>query len=760
MMCRRTFFTVLIFLLLAQIFVCSAESADLASAKKEILGLIDSGKIDSAKTAINDFIVSNSGSPLLPESVYNFAEQYYSRHMFDEAVQLYKRIISLDPNDAYAKQATLDISKATACKYIDHSRCSEASALAEKLLADNSKDPYLPKVVARIADYAVTRHYYVEAKALYNRLIQLYPQDDEASQASVKVFKIDILAKIDSGKLKSAESDIEQLISNHLKNSHFGRALYDIAKRYMERGYFDQAKALAQRLAKLCPWDAFADRTKLEIFRYDISSKFEMGDFAVEGLLKDVSDRFPSHSYLLTIYSFAADRYTRNYKYDKAEALYNKILGITPTNSSEGSKAALELAALDIYKKINSGDYNSADSLIEKLIAKNPQQAYLPEVLYNIARYYSTRYHSECFNHERAKKLYLRLIELYPEDNYSSEARVEIAALDIKAKIAMGAFELAQKEFEQFKNSYGKGVFMARKCHDLGDYCLVLDNYDAAISMLESVVRQFPDCYYYHTRAKMRCDTAKICKEIKTGNLSNAQKAIAKLKQDYAENYRLPGELYFIAEAYSLNGHRDLSYALCDEIIKVGKTDYVESSKIHKYRLDIYSRLEANDLDSAKKLLNQFKSEYESSSYLQGGLIELAEEFYEKALRTKDESTVSNCLNVAIDICKDKDIIENPSGAIRGQAYSFLGDSYLRLNDFTKSISYFQKLVDEYPDNHYSWNAQFMIGQIYEKMVKANLLSKSEGDPLIQTAYTNVLKNYPYCKVATTAKSWLDSQSN
>jgi hypothetical protein len=341
--------------------------------------------------------------------------------------------------------------------------------------------------------------------------------------------------------------------------------------------------------------------------------------------------------------------------------------------------------------------------------------------LYAIARYYSTRYYSECFDHERAKKLYLRLIELYPESRYSSYARIEIPALDIKENVSMGVPELSQIELRKFKDNYEKSLFLARKCYDIANYCLE-ERYDiTAIEILEMVVREFPDFYYYHTRAKLSLDVAKICQKIKDGNLPDAREDITKLKQNYAGYYYLPGQLYFIAGTYSFYGHNNLSYFICDEIIKEkGENKYAEYARVNQYRLNISSRLQAEDLEGAKELLKQFKSEKEKSFSLYEGLLILTEEFYAKAMQTEDESIKRGYLSVVINICKDDNILENPSGEVRSREYMLLGSAYLNMGDFRASIGYFQKLINEHPQGRYSWVAQFMIAQTYERMAAEN----------------------------------------
>jgi tetratricopeptide (TPR) repeat protein len=632
----------------------------------------------------------------------------------------------------------LTATKDKICSLIDSGKSSQAAAVEDKLIADNSQDPCLPKIISDIADSRAELpcHDYGRAKALYNRLIQSHPQSDYAKRAALEISKINIFAGMEAGNLESADSDVEQLIAKHSKDPHFSEVLYDIAVRYTKRYYFDRADALYKRLIALCPADSFAEKAKFEQIKNDVFSKLMAGGDAVDGILNDTAAKYPDHKYLPGVFYFAADKYEENYSYARAKALYSQVLAMNP-DSSYGRKSTLELMKLDIYEKISDGDFNSAQDLTGKLIESYPKHPYLPEVLYNIADYYR-----KCCNYERAKQVYSRLIELYPEDRYSSRASVEITLLDIRSKMALGTFDPAAGEIEQFISGRGKDYLAARRCYELGEYCLYDHNYEAAISVFQTVCRQFGEYSYYYGRAKICCDTAKICKEIRDGNLTNAQTGLAKLRQDYAEYYYLADQLYFIAKAYLDCGYQDQSGALCDEVINIGQGEYAALSNMFKYRLSIRSRLQADDLAGAKELFNEFKLKYADSLYLEEGIVDLAEEFYNKGLRNEGDSS-KDYLKEVIAICQT----HKPTEAdLKVWVYTMLAQSNFRLGNFAESAYYHQKIVDEYPDSRFVWHAQFMVGRAYEDMQKAGGISEQEAAGRIEAAkkiYEEIIQNCP-----------------
>jgi len=643
----------------------------------------------------------------------------------------------------------LDKTKNKICKLVDFGKLSEAAAMGDKLIADNSTDPNLAKIISNIADYHSKRYNYGRAKALYNRLIQLYPQNDYANQAGLKLVKLDILAMIKSG---NAEPAIEQLIANHSGNAHFAGALYDIAFEYSSARQFDKAMNLYRRLIKLRPQDNFAEKAKYNLIKDEIYSKFENGDFAIDGLLTNATST--NNARLPELLYTAANKYTTHYKYGQARALCNQIIQKSP-EGTYGRRASLSLKKLDIYEKIDNGDFASAEDLAEKLIAEHAQDKYVPRVLYDTANYYV-----KCRNYKRARKLYSRLISLYPEDQYSARSDKEIAALDIRSKVVRGEYKSAYKALEKFINKYEKDSRLARTCYFLDVYCwkrcLDTRDYEAVIPIAELIYRRFPEFNHYNARVdvKLIYETVKVSKEIVGGNLAKAQKDIAKIKRDYAGSFGLPQALYFIAEQYSKKGYIDQSYALCDEVINTSEGKYATYCDFHKWSLDVRSLLESGDTAGAKQKISQFKSKYADSPYMQKGLISLVGEFFDKGLLSEDDS-FKDYLREAIAMCEAEGLIKADTPGRRHFIYSMLAESFLKLGDFARSASYYQRVADEYPDKAYAWHAQFMAGRAYEEMQQTGAISKEQAAVQIKSAYQKLLQEYPKCKSAKIAQKWL-----
>ncbi|MBN1788419.1 MAG: tetratricopeptide repeat protein [Sedimentisphaerales bacterium] len=635
-------------------------------------------------------------------------------------------------------------------KLVDSGKASQAAVVEDEFIINHSNPSDRPKIISDMADSRAKLpcHDYGRAKALYNRLIQQHPDDNYAKRASLKIPEIDIFSKIETGKLGSASVDIEQMITNDPNNPYLPETLYDIAVRYTKRYYFEQADTLYQRLIENYPSESCAEKAKFERIKNTLFSKFKKGE-PIESILSDTAAQYPNHEHLPGVLYFSADKYEENYRYDKAKALYNQTIATDP-NSSYGQKSILELKKIDIYEKISSGDFTSAHNLTEQLIAGHQTHYYLPEVLYNIADYYR-----KCRNHERARQVYSRLIGLFPNDRFSARGQIETALLDIRAKMAMGTFDPAAGEIEQLKSTRQNDYLLSRRCYELGEYCLYNYNYEAAISVFQVVRQQFPEYSYYYGRAKLGYDTAKICQKISNGNLADAQADIAQLKRDYAGYYYMPGQLYFIARAYLYYGHQDMSRALCDEVINMGQGKYAVHSEMFKYHLDIRSHLQANDLTGAKQILDEFKSKYADSLYLEEAILDLAGEFCDMGCRNEDSNS-NTYLEEAVAICREYEPVD---ANFKIRFLSVLAQSQYRLGNFAESASCYQKIADTYPDSCLVWSAQFMAGRAYEDMLNAGGISEQQANTKIKAAYQKLLEKYPDCAVAELAGTWLKNHN-
>jgi tetratricopeptide (TPR) repeat protein len=134
----------------------------------------------------------------------------------------------------------------------------------------------------------------------------------------------------------------------------------------------------------------------------------------------------------------------------------------------------------------------------------------------------------------------------------------------------------------------------------------------------------------------------------------------------------------------------------------------------------------------------------------------IGEEYYKKAFQCENERTTEAKDSFQKAIAVWKRIIEElPKSTITPQAYNFSAVCYRRLGRGEKAIEYYQKIVDNWPDYEYAWNAQFLIGYCYRQLKYAGAIDESEADAHTKAAYEMVLQRYPGCPAANAARNWL-----
>jgi len=165
---------------------------------------------------------------------------------------------------------------------------------------------------------------------------------------------------------------------------------------------------------------------------------------------------------------------------------------------------------------------------------------------------------------------------------------------------------------------------------------------------------------------------------------------------------------------------------------------------------------------AAEAMINELIADYNDQPDLPRAVFKIGEEYYNKAFNTKGdpnspdakpEEYYRKALAVWERIIKE---LPDPNSTIAAHAYYFSAVCYRRLGRCEKAIEYYQKIVDNWPDYEYAWNALFLIGRSYEDLKESGVISKSQADPKIKAAYEQLLEKYPDCPAAKIAQRWLN----
>ncbi|MCK4256880.1 tetratricopeptide repeat protein, partial [candidate division WOR-3 bacterium] len=129
-----------------------ATDARLRIQKKRVISCIDSGDEAGAKAALNKLTVDLSQHPGLPWALYEIGYTYGRVRKYEDAKRIYQEIIEKYPDNDYAIKAQLEIPKDVVLSYIDLGDNTRAEETFDKLIADFSEHPDLPRAIDNIEE--------------------------------------------------------------------------------------------------------------------------------------------------------------------------------------------------------------------------------------------------------------------------------------------------------------------------------------------------------------------------------------------------------------------------------------------------------------------------------------------------------------------------------------------------------------------------------------------------------------------------------
>jgi len=127
------------------------EKAHLAIAKINILSRIDSGNLTGMDAAVDKLIADFSSNMGLPMAMVHVAWAYEKQQKYDKAIAIYNKIIEQHPNNFRSAKSRMEIGKCQGFAAIEAGNAGEVVAIANGLISNFSKNPYLGEQLLKIA---------------------------------------------------------------------------------------------------------------------------------------------------------------------------------------------------------------------------------------------------------------------------------------------------------------------------------------------------------------------------------------------------------------------------------------------------------------------------------------------------------------------------------------------------------------------------------------------------------------------------------
>jgi TolA-binding protein len=420
-----------------------ASATDLTQAKDNIITLIKSGQIESARQNVEKLITDFSQDVALPEALYEIARNLGWSAKHEEEKTVYQQIIQNYPNSLIAGKASLGCAKAQVQALITSQSFDDAQAALDKLTADFANHPDLADALYWIAERYGFSNKYEEEKELCQQIIQKYPGSSIAGKARLGYQRAEVQSLIVSQDYSAAEEAFDKLVADFNGNPDLPETLYWIARRYEWSDKYEEAKNIFEQIVQKYPKCSRFDKARLGVCRMNICCLCTDGQLqAAQDEISKMLIDFSGHPDLPETLRLIARRYEWSDRYKEAKNIYERIIQKYP-DSSYAEAAKLDILRAGVRHLIVSQDYNDAnltvegltvvEEAIDKLIADFNGNPDLPEALYWIAqRYgYSGRFEEE-------KNLYQYIMANYPDSSFADKAKLDSAGTDVLTLVVAG----------------------------------------------------------------------------------------------------------------------------------------------------------------------------------------------------------------------------------------------------------------------------------------------------------------------------------
>jgi len=148
-------------------------------------------------------------------ALYQKAKEYDQANDLQMAREAFQQVIQQYPDTPDGVRAKLDVDKLDILIAIESGDPNTAMAEIDKIIADFSTHSDLPATLCRIANKYWETGKYKEAKSVYQKVIERFPNDQYASRAQVGIGLVDIRSHIYSNNIAAAETVANKLATKY-----------------------------------------------------------------------------------------------------------------------------------------------------------------------------------------------------------------------------------------------------------------------------------------------------------------------------------------------------------------------------------------------------------------------------------------------------------------------------------------------------------------------------------------------------------------
>lgn len=637
---------------------------------------------------------------------------------------------------------------------------------------------------------------YDEAEKLYQRGLLDASLPDQMLAAHRDL----VLLYVVSEQWSKAQAQYAQLLTACASHQDLSQAIYDIGKRYRKEGKDEQALDVHQNNFKRHPKNKFAMLSQAEIVDYYLAQNRASDAEAATNDLIQASFGSPDLAEPL-LHIGKSHTYAMNL--DKAVGIYQYVAEYFPT-SKYGMWGQVELIKLYFDTTSDTSSRQQLDDAVNELSQRFASQHTLPRELLQIARRYRKSGQSG-----RALELDQYIIQNFPDDLYAVCAEIQFKALkknDIEGSITkllsqnsshpelssqayiltdilnqVEQFDQSIRLYQHYVDHWPTGRHGMRSQHGLAmSYIREKEDVkaDEAISTLLTKYKSHDGLAEAMYEIELLLYNQKEMKEARTltefaretvgkenkyamwsqielvksyirdANFPEAEIALQRLSEDFANQPTLQIEITHIADTYVRAGALNYATELYEHVQTRWPTeDGHFRAMVGKTRVAVARGMH----ETVDVLIETLMTKYQDHEDLAKAIWSIGDDYYNLALEKHEKKETDEAfaqMHRCIAVWQTM-VTELPVSEYTKDAKYFIGVCYRRfLGDYEKALQYYEEVASDWPDYKYAWSAQGMIGPCYEQLARQGKIDSKEAAQKKQRAYEAVISNYPDCSFA------------
>jgi len=188
-------------------------------------------------------------------------------------------------------------------------------------------------------------------------------------------------------------------------------------------------------------------------------------------------------------------------------------------------------------------------------------------------------------------------------------------------------------------------------------------------------------------------------------------------------------------------------------------SDEAKKARLDIRAADVFALVRGERHDEVLAAIDELIADFAGDAYLPYIVWITGEEYYyEDALIFENQELIAKAQDYFQKATSvwERVITDFPDSNYAADAYFYSARCFSRIGEYSKAIDLYNVVAGIWPEREFAWDAQFLIGQHYQKLADMGELSRSAADVQTRDAYERLVEKYPDCPAAMYARTWID----